>query len=128
MIFALVLYAALHDVTKLYVFQNAGDNSLFAWYRKTQGSVFLHLKKIPAFYFIKNHLVDFLWFLSFSLVFTSLFPAPKIVQFIFLILMASLSEFSQLFFANLGTFDIFDLIGYVCIALIFLFFQISPRK
>ena len=105
MIFAVILYAALHDVTKLCVFQNAGDSSLFASYRKMQSLVLFNLKNIPGFYFVKNYLVDFLWFLSFSLVFTSLFSAPKIVKFVFLILMAFFSEFYQLFFDNLGTFD-----------------------
>ena len=120
MIFAIILYAVLHDLTRLYIFQNLNDGKFISAYRAFQKSTLSYLKIIPLFAFIKNHLVDFLWFSSFVLFFTEFLQASTKIKFIFLIFMAVLSEFSQLFFEQLGTFDFIDLGGYVFISLIYI--------
>lgn len=125
MVFAIMLYAVLHDVTQLFIFRNFANNSFIDIYREVRENLLPIFKGLFFYKFIKNYLVDFLWFLSFTLVFTNLFPFSKKVKFIFLILMAFMSEFSQLFFHNLGTFDFLDLMMYVCISVFFLLFSKS---
>lgn len=120
MVFAIIFYAVLHDVTQLFIFRNFTNSSFVNVYKEVRIDILLILKKLFFFSFIKNYLVDFLWFLSFTLVFTNLFSFSKKIKFVFLTLMAFMSEFSQLFFHNLGTFDFLDLMMYVCISVFFL--------
>ena len=120
MVFAIIFYAVLHDVTQLFIFRNFTNSSFVNVYKEVRIDILLIVKKLFFFSFIKNYLVDFLWFLSFTLVFTNLFSFSKKIKFVFLILMAFMSEFSQLFFHNLGTFDFLDLMMYVCISVFFL--------
>ena len=120
MIFAIVIYAVLHDVTNLQIFKNLKNTALIEWYKGFQQMSLQFLKRLPFFKFIKNHLVDILWFLSFSLVFTALLPLSKKIQFLLLLLMAFMSEFSQALFPALGTFDILDLLSYIVIAIFFI--------
>ena len=120
MIFAIILYSALHNVENLYIFHNFGENLFFGIYKNFQSHAIRILKRLPFFSFVKNHLVDLLWFLSFSLIFSAIFSVAKKTRFAVLILLACLSEFSQLFYENLGTFDILDLLCYFSIAVVFL--------
>ena len=65
---------------------------------------------IPFWRILNNYLVDFLWFASFSLFMHVLNERP--LNYIFCIVMAVLSEFFQLLFPRLGTFDFCDLLLY----------------
>ena len=117
---AVILYAALHDVTNLYIFSNFGSQSIVVALANFHSVCFAALKRLPFFALIKNYAVDFLWFLSFILIFTEILPVSSAkIQCAILILMACFSEFSQLFFSQLGTFDIVDLALYIIIAISF---------
>ncbi len=116
LIFAIILFAVLHDFTNLYIFKDFQSSPIFEKYKEIQILALSFLKKVPCFKFINNHLVDFLWFLSFALIITEFLPEYRKIRFLGILLMALLSEFSQLLCPRLGTFDIFDLIGYFLIA------------
>ena len=121
MMLSIILYALLHDITRLSLFKNLGGTSflpIYEVYKEVQKTALLFLKKLPLplFRIINNYLVDFLWFLSFTFVFTEFSSLSRAINFIILICMALLSEFSQLLFPQLGTFDILDLGLYICVA------------
>lgn len=69
--------------------------------------------------FIKNYLVDVLWFCSFSFFINYFLPQKNALQFFLSFALGALSEMLQLLFPQLGTFDILDLLAYAFIALVF---------
>lgn len=70
------------------------------------------------FILLRFYLIDFLWFLSFCCFMKITFFHEKKIQLTIFLSMAFISEFSQLFFPRLGTFDIADLIIYITISFI----------
>ncbi len=123
---ALALYAVLHDFTELAIFAHLKSANL-KWYKTAQTAVVLFLRKTPFFKIVNGYFVDFLWFLSFTLIFTGIFESSKKHQIAFLTLMAILSESSQLIFPALGTFDLFDLLLYFVTIIAFAFFPHKSR-
>ena len=120
MILAIILYLILHDISNLYCFRNFSNYSFFTGYKKFREFVFPYITKLSLYAFINNHLVDLFWFISFTLIFTNLFTGTKKIKILFLLIMACLSELSQFFFPNLGTFDILDLLSYFAVIIIYL--------
>ena len=118
---AIGIYITLHDISNLYIFHVLKLNDTLDFYKIYQCNANSFLKQFFFYSFIKNHLVDIFWFFSFCLIFTQIFPFNKYVQTFILILLALLSELSQLFFSQLGTFDIMDLICYLFVVLFFLY-------
>lgn len=122
---AAAVYALLHDVTELAVFSGAGGGPLIDGYREFRRGALALLRGLPFFRAVNGHLADFLWFASFALVFTALLRAPKAAKAALLVLMALLSEFSQLANPSLGTFDPLDLLVYAAVVAAYL---LAPRK
>lgn len=118
---AIGIYITLHDISDLYIFHVLKLNDTLGLYKIYQCNANSFLKQFFFYFFMKNHLVDIFWFFSFCLIFTQIFPFNKYVQTFILILLALLSELSQLFFSQLGTFDIKDLICYLFVVLFFLY-------
>ena len=74
--------------------------------------------KYKFFVFIKNYFVDFLWFVSIIFVYKSFFHKKSDYFIIFSI--GFISELSQLFIPQAGTFDFVDLGIYFVTAFLFL--------
>jgi hypothetical protein len=72
-----------------------------------------YFTRIPFWRLLNNHLVDALWFSSFALYMQSLLDRP--LNYVLCIVMAVLSECSQLVCPQLGTFDPCDLLLYAAI-------------
>lgn len=62
---------------------------------------------------MNNYLVDALWFTSFTIFMHLLLDDP--VNYVLCIVMAILSEGSQLLFPQLGSFDVCDILLYILI-------------
>ncbi len=115
LITAVIIYLILHDFTNLQIFNFLNCHASFNFYKVYRTSIYTVLENIPCFFIIKNYLVDILWFISFSLIFTEIAPFPHIIKLFLLFIMAIFSEGSQFFFPQLGTFDCFDLFLYFLI-------------
>jgi len=76
--------------------------------------------------FITGYLVDILWYTSF-LLFINCILEKRYASF-FVLGFAVLLEFSQLFNPLLGTFDLYDILIYILITLIFVFLITKPNK
>lgn len=113
---AIVLYGLLHDISTLELFQHPllSESTL----GKTIIHFFSHAHKefmpcftrIPFWKLVNNYLVDALWFASFTMFMYLLLDEP--MNYMPCIVMAILSEGSQLLFPQLGTFDPCDLLLY----------------
>ena len=71
------------------------------------------------FKFTRFYIIDFLWFFSFCCFIKVIYQNNRNIQLIYCITLATLSEFSQLFFPILGTFDIADFAIYLVTAFFF---------
>ena len=108
-IISILCYALLHDISETVLLSPLKDLCFFEIYRVIQ-SIFISQISDYFFYpFLVGHLVDILWFLASFLFFSVLYPKSK---YILLLLLAVFSEFSQLLYPRLGTFDAFDLTWY----------------
>ena len=76
--------------------------------------------------FITGYLVDILWYTSF-LLFINCILEKRYASF-FVLGFAVLLEFSQVFNPLLGTFDLYDILIYILITLIFVFLITKPNK
>ncbi len=130
---AIVLYGLLHDISQLALFQNPliGDSALgkecVAFFSRTHYGFMNYFTRIPFWRILNNHLVDALWFISFSMYMQALLEKP--MNYILCIVMAVLSECSQLLFPQLGTFDVCDLLLYALIlAALYVCEKVSPTK
>ena len=74
--------------------------------------------------FITGYLVDLLWFISAWMFFTVLLSSEIIIKNLLLLVLAVISEGLQYFFQRLGTFDVYDLLLYFIILLVFLIVEI----
>lgn len=111
LVLAVLLYLILHGTENLFV-------------SKIIKRIFPSLSKIQSVKitnsFVKNYLVDALWFISF-LLFCSIFE--KRVYCLLALLVALVLEFLQMAFLQLGTFDWMDVILYIAIFVFFLLLE-----
>ncbi len=130
---AIILYGQLHDISQLTIFQNPlisdsvlGERCL-PFFSRVHHGFMCNFTQIPFWRILNNHLVDALWFISFSLYMQALLEKP--ISYILCIAMAVLSECSQLFFPQLGTFDACDLLLYALIlAALYVIEKVSLSK
>lgn len=132
MLFAIVLYVLLHDISSLYIFnifsrmQNFSDSTILKYYQKIQKSFISAFEHIQFWKLLRNYSIDVLWFVSFCLLVTGIFELEadnnlktRVIKYSLCILMALLSEFLQLVNPMFGTFDFIDLSLYFVIISIF---------
>lgn len=115
--FDAILYLLLHDFTKLNLFSHFQHND-FSFYKEIHSRFVRYFLKYKFFVFIKNYFVDFLWFVSIIFVYKSFFHKKSDYFIIFSI--GLISELSQLFIPQAGTFDFVDLGIYFVTAFLFL--------
>lgn len=116
LILAIVCYMLLHNISDIYIFSFFNNISFFS---KLNGINIFIFKK-----FITGYLVDLLWFISAWMFFTVLLSSEIIIKNLLLLVLAVISEGLQYFFQRLGTFDVYDLLLYLIILLVFLILEI----
>ena len=119
---AIICYALLHDISQTILVSSWQDAYFFDVYRRVHRQVSGLVSESTCYAFLTGHLVDLLWFLSACLFFSFWCREAKYVILIFL---AVASEFSQLIFPYLGTFDVLDLVLYGMTLILFLFLDIQ---
>lgn len=116
---AIVLYGLLHDVSELALFQHpllsdsALGKKLIHFFSLAHQEFMPCFKKFPFWKLVNNYLVDALWFTSFTMIMHLLLDDP--MNYMLCIMMAVLSEGSQLLFPQLGSFDVRDILLYALI-------------
>ena len=120
LLLAIVLYLFLHDIDSLYVFYP---------FRATQAYAFLKSCKLGVVQgwmarFMVCHLIDALWFSSLLLVLSRVWTSHLILKYIVAFCFALFTEILQLLIKNLGTFDVYDVLLYAMITVIFLSIEI----
>ena len=128
LIAAVIIYSVLHDLSELYIFETLSGLPFMSAYESFRNETLSFFQGLPFFRIINNYLVDVLWFISFSLIFSAILPLCRFKKILFLALMALLSEFSQFFFSTPGTFDVIDLILYFIIITLFFVFDRSEQN
>ena len=120
LLLAIVLYLFLHDIDSLYVFYP---------FRATQAYAFLKNCRLGVVQgwmarFMVCHLIDALWFSSLLLVLSCVWTSHLIFKYIVAFCFALFTEILQLLIKNLGTFDVYDVLLYAMITVIFLSIEI----
>ena len=120
LLLAIVLYLFLHDIDALYVFYP---------FRATQSYAFLKSCRLGVVQgwmarFMVCHLIDALWFSSLLLLFSCIWTSHRILRYTVAFCFALFTEILQLLIKNLGTFDIYDVLLYAMITVIFLSIEI----
>lgn len=106
---AALCYALLHDISQTILFSPLKDFHFFEVYRIVQGVFASRISRCFLYPFLAGYLVDILWFLASCMILSVLYPKSK---YALLLMLAASSEFSQLIWPRLGTFDVFDLAWY----------------
>ncbi len=113
---AIVLYGLLHDISTLALFQHpllsesTLGKTIIHFFSQAHKEFMPYFMRIPFWKLANNYLVDALWFASFTMFMHLLLDEP--MNYMLCIVMAILSEGSQLLFPQLGTFDPCDLLLY----------------
>ena len=113
---AIVLYGLLHDISTLALFQHpllsesTLGKTIIHFFSQAHKEFMPCFTRIPFWKLVNNYLVDALWFASFTMFMYLLLDEP--MNYMLCIVMAILSEGSQLLFPQLGTFDPCDLLLY----------------
>lgn len=115
LILAIICYMLLHNISDIYIFSFFNNISFFSTLNGI--NVFIFKK------FITGYLVDLLWFISAWMFFTVLLSSEIIIKNLLLLVLAVISEGLQYFFQRLGTFDVYDLLLYLIILLVFLILE-----
>lgn len=116
LILAIICYMLLHNISDIYIFSFFNNISFFSTLNGI--NIFIFKK------FITGYLVDLLWFISAWMFFTVLLSSEIIIKNLLLLVLAVISEGLQYFFQRLGTFDVYDLLLYFIILLVFLILEI----
>lgn len=116
LILAIICYMLLHNISDIYIFSFFNNISFFSTLNGI--NIFIFKK------FITGYLVDLLWFISAWMFFTVLLSSEIIIKNLLLLVLAVISEGLQYFFQRLGTFDVYDLLLYFIILLVFLIVEI----
>ena len=116
LILAIICYMLLHNISDIYIFSFFNNISFFSTLNGI--NIFIFKK------FITGYLVDLLWFISAWMFFTVLLSSEIIIKYLLLLVLAVISEGLQYFFQRLGTFDVYDLLLYLIILLVFLIVEI----
>lgn len=116
LILAIICYMLLHNISDIYIFSFFNNISFFSTLNGI--NIFIFKK------FITGYLVDLLWFISAWMFFTVLLSSEIIIKYLLLLVLAVISEGLQFFFQRLGTFDVYDLLLYLIILLVFLILEI----
>lgn len=116
LILAIICYMLLHNISDIYIFSFFNNISFFSTLNGI--NIFIFKK------FITGYLVDLLWFISAWMFFTVLLSSEIIIKNLLLLVLAVISEGLQYFFQRLGTFDVYDLLLYLIILLVFLILEI----
>lgn len=116
LILAIICYMLLHNISDIYIFSFSNNISFFSTLNGI--NIFIFKK------FITGYLVDLLWFISAWMFFTVLLSSEIIIKYLLLLVLAVISEGLQYFFQRLGTFDVYDLLLYLIILLVFLILEI----
>lgn len=120
---AIVLYGLLHDISALALFQHplfsesAFGKTLVRFFSRAHQEFMPYFTRIPFWKLVNNYLVDALWFASFTIFMHLLLDNP--MNYMLCIVMAILSEGSQLLFPQLGSFDVRDLLLYALILAVY---------
>ena len=120
LLLAIVLYLFLHDIDSLYVFYP---------FRATKAYAFLKSYRLGVVQgwmarFMVCYLIDALWFSSLLLLFSCIWTSHRILRYTVAFCFALFTEILQLLIKNLGTFDIYDVLLYAMITVIFLSIEI----
>ena len=113
----ITLYGLLHDISKLAIFSYFKNHIDFSTYSDFQTKFLLYFSNFPLYKTINNHLVDLIWFASFSLIISNFLESKYSCFFIFAI--GLLTEVLQLIRPALGTFDFLDILTYFLTTILF---------
>ena len=122
LIYAVVFYVILHDVDRLHTAKYLKPFINLKYVSSVCKNIRIRFPILFLNVFIKNYLVDALWFSSLSLIFLN-FYEMKFIGYISAIMLGVLSEVVQLLFPSLGTFDVYDLALYSVIITVFFIFN-----
>lgn len=122
LIYAVVFYVILHDVDRLHIAKYLKPFINLKYVSSVCKNIRIRFPILFLNVFIKNYLVDALWFSSLSLIFL-IFYEMKFIGYISAIMLGVLSEVVQLLFPSLGTFDVYDLALYSVIITVFFIFN-----
>lgn len=122
LIYAVVFYVILHDVDRLHIVKYLKPFINLKYVSSVCKNIRIRFPILFLNVFIKNYLVDALWFSSLSLIFLN-FYEMKFIGYISAIMLGVLSEVVQLLFPSLGTFDVYDLALYSVIITVFFIFN-----
>lgn len=111
------MYGLFHDITKLAIFSKIKDCIDFSTYVEIQSAFYSVFRSIPLYKIVNNYLIDLIWFIAF-LVIGKDFIKSKYYCFI-IFFFGIITELVQLLYPNYGTFDIFDILVYLGISIIF---------
>lgn len=117
-IIAMVFYLILHGTDRLYIFTILKNSNFFIYINNLHFKIFFKYPIIFTNMFIKGYVVDIIWFTSLFLN-ISYFYKEKMIKYILSFLIGFFSEILQFLFPLLGTFDIYDILLYLLILLIF---------
>jgi len=116
---SIVLYFLLHDIERLYIFSFFKNTAFVATLKKISSSLKKENLILLNTKFIRFHIVDILWFSSFTMITSNLWgETHKKAKYLFILSFAFSTELLQLFFPKLGTFDIYDMLIYFLIVLL----------
>lgn len=113
----ITLYGLLHDISKLAIFSYFKNHIDFSTYSDFQTKFLLYFSNFPLYKTVNNHLVDLIWFASFSLIISNFLESKYSCFFAFSI--GLLTEVLQLIRPALGTFDFFDILTYFLTTILF---------
>lgn len=117
-----VLYGLLHDISKTLLFTSFQNSNFILSYQKMQAEALMCFKSCFFYSFLKNYLIDAIWFISLNLILLDYLQSK--VSILICFVFSIITELLQLFIPKLGTFDIFDLLLYLIISLTFFIFKI----
>jgi len=113
----ITLYGLLHDISKLAIFSYFKNHIDFSTYSDFQTKFLFYFSNFPLYKTVNNHLVDLIWFASFSLIISNFLESKYSCFFAFSI--GLLTEVLQLIRPALGTFDFLDILTYFLTTILF---------